>query len=71
MATEELVVDVLRRRGDTLSQKIGDAIRERAVRKEVSPVQVLRQMRSERDHSRFNYYKLTLVYEPVEEEQLV
>ncbi|GEM_PF-5690384 len=67
----QVVVDLIVRDGETLTQKIAEIIAIPAVRRRESPAEVLRNMRTEKDHRRWGGYRLTLEYAPVEEEELV
>ena len=61
----EVIVDVALRDGETLTQKIGQVIGLVDVRKMVEPgmARVLRQMRTERDHSQVGHYTVRFMYE--------
>lgn len=69
----KLVVDVAVNDGESLTNKIAQLIANPRIRRwrDEGQTRVLRNMRTERDHTKPNIYKITFSYELEEEEQYV
>lgn len=67
----EVTMDVALREGESLTYKVGQIIAGIRLRKELAPgrAEVLRQMRTEKDHTRQGVYRITFGYELVEEDE--